>query len=117
MRREPRAAELAHLIARHVGARHDGRGDHFAARPGRLAVGLRLLYAVDLQQHLFDLARVDLAAGDVDQVAGAADENDLAVVADLGEIVGDEEAGLERLERCGVVEIAEGDVLAADDQA
>ena len=60
----------------------DDRGrDDFAARAGRLAVDLRLPHAVDLQDHLLDLARVHLLAGGVDQLARAAGEDDLAVAA------------------------------------
>ena len=39
---------------------------------------------------------------------------DLAVVANVDEIVGDEDVRLERLKRLRVVEVAEGHVVAAD---
>src|SRR5207248_7697013 len=99
VRREVRQAPGPDLFARDIGTGHDGCRDDIAARAGRLAVDLRLTHAVDLEQHLLDLARVYLFAGGVDQFAGAAGDGDLAVFADVDEIVGDEDAVREGLER------------------
>src|SRR5207244_9126850 len=85
MQRQALATELADLLAREIRIRHDGRGDDFTASAGRFAVNLYLTHAVDLQNDLFDLARVHLLAGRVDQVARATGKHDLAVVASLDE--------------------------------
>ena len=110
MGRKVLAAPGADLLARDVGAcDHRGRDD-FAARSGRFTVDLHLAHALDLQEHLFDLARIHLLAGRVDQLTGAAGDGDLAAVAKLDQIVGHEAPALERLEGRRVVQIAERDI-------
>src|SRR4051812_31152771 len=110
-------AKGADLLARDVRTRNDRRRDHVAARAGWFAVDLRFADAVDLQQHLLDFARVNLLACRVDQLTGAAGDGDLAVVANVDEIVGDEDALAERLKRRRVMKIAEGNVVAANGEA
>ena len=97
-----------------AGAQHDQRLDRLAgvgvgdAEDGRLLdVGVR-------QQHLLDLARVDVEAADQDQLAPPVDQVQVAVLVEVGDVAGGEPAvGVRALGAVGPV--AGEDVGAADD--
>src|SRR5205085_7758506 len=84
---------------------HDRGGHDVAAGARRFAINLHLPHPLDLQDDLLDLARIDLLARDVDQIAHAAGES-YSAVAHLDQVVGDEFSRLERLEIRSIVQVA-----------
>ena len=112
----PATWSISVLLVRRVVLGHDP-GDDLLAEVGVLLAGDRgLLDAGVLEQRDLDLAGADLVAAGLDQVGrAAADDAPVAVLADGGEVAGEEPAVAHRLVGgVGAVEVAGEQVRAAD---